>query len=623
MNTKAKSNKRKPAYAALITVLLATSMEAGAETVVNLCVAETSMTMPDGGTVAMWGYGNDAGGVCNATVPGPRITLPVGESLLTINLRNALPAGTEGVSVMIPGLAGTTAPAPVFFTDGQGRQRVSSMAPVTAPGATVQYQFASKPGTYLYQSGTHPAVQVQMGLYGAVTQDAATGAYEGVPYDNEVMMLYSEIDPALHTAVAGGVYGTAAYPSAINYQPKYFLVNGESYTAATPDMPAGAAGQTTLIRFMNAGLESHAPFLTGLSMNIVAESGNAYPYPRRQHSMLLAAGQTRDAVIEAAADGRYPVSDRRLRNGLMRVLAVGPAAPAGSAPVAVDDAAATSEDAAVIISVALNDTDADGAGNINPASVAVVSQPLNGAATGNGDGTVTYTPNANFNGSDIFTYNIRDMENNLSNTATVTITVTPINDSPVAADDGYNATQDTALVVAAPGVQANDSDVDGDGLTALVQSAPANGGVIMNSDGSFTYTPVAGYTGTDSFTYLTSDGVANSNIATVTITVSPAVNSEPVAQDDFGEVLQNVGALANSVTIEVLANDTDADGTLDPGSVTIVTQPRKGTVAVNGDGSVTYTPGLGKRGSDTFGYTVNDNQGATSNIATVRINIIR
>lgn len=626
MKTVAKPIKLKLTYAAVMSVLLAASLEAGAETVVNLCVGEMPMTMPDTTNVTMWGYGTDTGGACTPTVPGPRITLPAGETLLTVNLRNTLPAGSADVSIMIPGLASATPSAPVLantdgtsYPNGAPRMRAISMVPVTAPGATGVYQFntTNKTGTRMYQSGTHPAVQVQMGLYGMATQDAATGAYDGVPYDNEVVLVYSEVDPALHAAVAGGTYGTPTYPSTINYQPKYFLVNGASST--TP-IAAGTAGQKTLIRFMNAGLESHAPMLQGLNMDIVAESGNAYPYARTQYSMLLAAGQTRDAIIEPGIAGDHPISDRRLRVGLESVLSVGAAVPAGSAPVAVADAATTDEDTAVIIDVAGNDTDADL--NLNASSVAIVTQGLNGTASGNGDGTVTYTPNANFNGGDSFTYNIRDDANNVSNTATVTVTVNAINDDPVAADDGYSATQDTALNIAAAGVLGNDSDVDGDALNAVLVAGPANGGLVLNADGSFTYTPNAGFTGSDSFSYMANDGVANSNVATVTIVVDAPVNAAPVAVDDSASVTQNIGTPTNSVIINVIANDTD-DGTIVPGSVVVTTQPRKGTATPNGDGTVTYTPTPGKRGSDAFGYTVQDDQGATSNQATVRINILK
>jgi hypothetical protein len=117
------------------------------------------------------------------------------------------------------------------------------------------------------------------------------------------------------------------------------------------------------------------------------------------------------------------------------------------------------------------------------------------------DGAFTYTPDANFNGTDSFTYLAND-ETLASNVAAVTLTVTPINDAPVAANDSYTTTEDTALTVVAPGILANDTDVDGDALTASVVSPPAHGIVTLNPlDGAFTYTPDASMARTASPTW--------------------------------------------------------------------------------------------------------------------------
>src|SRR5262249_22677152 len=132
-----------------------------------------------------------------------------------------------------------------------------------------------------------------------------------------------------------------------------------------------------------------------------------------------------------------------------------------------------------------------------------------------------------------------------SNVATVTITVTAVNDAPVAGDDSYTTAEDTPLTVAAPGVLANDSDVDSPTLTAIVVSGPAHGSLALNADGSFTYSPFADYNGTDSFTYKANDGQLDSNVATVSLTIT-AVNDAPVAQG---------GTLTT-------AEDTPASGTL-------------------------------------------------------------
>src|SRR4029450_12354263 len=128
----------------------------------------------------------------------------------------------------------------------------------------------------------------------------------------------------------------------------------------------------------------------------------------------------------------------------------------------------------------------------------------------NANGSFTYTPAANFNGTDTFTYHASDGTAQ-SNTATVTITVNPVNDAPVATNDAYTTNEDTPLEVPAPGmlgVLANDNDPDGNPLTATLVGGPAHGTLALNANGSFTYTPAANFNGDDTFTYRASDGTA-------------------------------------------------------------------------------------------------------------------
>ena len=277
----------------------------------HLVAGQTVKLMPDDTSVVMWGYALDPdfGGDGVVTVPGPRLVVPPGDATLTVYLRNTL---AVPVSIMIPGQI--AAMTPVKFTDAQGRQRIRSFTHETAPGATGTYSWSGvRPGTHLYLSGTHSAVQVQMGLYGAATKNAAASeAYVGIGYDREVVLLYSEIDPALHEAVANGTYGTPPMTSTIDYQPKYFLVNGAPYSGTAQPYPVGLPGERTLIRFLNAGLRTHAPMLVGAHMIAVAEDGHAYPYAKEQYSIMLPAGQTKDAVFVPDAAGRYVLFDRGL-----------------------------------------------------------------------------------------------------------------------------------------------------------------------------------------------------------------------------------------------------------------------------------------------------------------------
>ena len=180
-------------------------------------------------------------------------------------------------------------------------------------------------------------------------------------------------------------------------------------------------------------------------------------------------------------------------------------------PDAVDDSATTDEDAPVVIDVLSNDTDVDG----DTLSVVSVSDPAHGSATINEDGTVTYTPDPDFNGVDTFTYTITD-GNGGSDTATVTVTVRPVNDGPDAVDDSATTDEDTSVTIP---VLANDTDPDGDTLSVVSVSDPAHGSVTVNPDGTVTYTPDPDFNGVDTFTYTITDGNGGSDTATVTVTV--------------------------------------------------------------------------------------------------------
>jgi VCBS repeat-containing protein len=194
----------------------------------------------------------------------------------------------------------------------------------------------------------------------------------------------------------------------------------------------------------------------------------------------------------------------------------------------------------------------------------------------------------------------------------VTITINPINDSPVAADDTYATDEDTPLTVTAPGVLANDTDVDSASLAAIWSSGPANGTLALNGDGSFTYSPDADFAGSDSFTYQADDGAAGSNTATVTITVSP-VNDSPQAANDSAAT-----TVDTPVSVDVLANDSDVDSAL---AVSGVTQGSNGTV-VNNTADVTYTPNAGWSGTDTFTYTVSDGSLTATASVTITVNAV-
>jgi VCBS repeat-containing protein len=275
--------------------------------------------------------------------------------------------------------------------------------------------------------------------------------------------------------------------------------------------------------------------------------------------------------------------------------------------VANDDNATTNEDSAVTIDVLANDSDVDG----DALTVDSVTQGSNGTVTNNG-ADVTYTPAANFNGTDNFSYTISDGNGGMD-TANVSMTINPVNDPPTAVDDSYTTDEDTSLNVATPGVLINDSDPENDPLTASLVSDVSNGSLSLNSDGSFSYTPNANFNGTDSFTYTANDGTTDSNTATVTITVN-AVNQTPLAADDSYTIDQDTPL--NVSAPGVLTNDSDPDN--DPITAVLVNSVANGSLTLNADGSFSYTPNAGFSGTDSFTYTVNDGV-SNSNTATVTI----
>ncbi|WBY03783.1 Ig-like domain-containing protein [Ramlibacter tataouinensis] len=276
--------------------------------------------------------------------------------------------------------------------------------------------------------------------------------------------------------------------------------------------------------------------------------------------------------------------------------------PVNDAPVAVGDSYTVAEGGTLTVAVGTgvlaNDTDAEGDG----LSALLVSGPANGTLTLNADGSFSYTHNGSETTSDSFTYKVNDGTVD-GNTVTVSLTVTPVNDAPVAVGDSYTVAEGGTLTVAVgTGVLANDTDAEGDGLSALLVSGPANGTLTLNADGSFSYTHNGSETTSDSFTYKVNDGTVDGNTVTVSLTVTP-VNDAPVAVGDSYTVAEG-GTLTVAVGTGVLANDTDAEG--DGLSALLVSGPANRTLTLNADGSFSYTHNGSETTSDSFTYKVND-----------------
>src|SRR5207302_1900217 len=265
------------------------------------------------------------------------------------------------------------------------------------------------------------------------------------------------------------------------------------------------------------------------------------------------------------------------------------------APVANGQTVTTAEDTAKAI--VLTATDADG----DALTFSIVAGPLHGALSGVAP-NVTYTPAANYNGADSFTFKANDGTVD-SSAATVSLTVTAVNDAPVATAQRVTTEEDTAKAI---GLTA--SDVDGDTLTYAVVTAPAHGtlsGVAPN----LTYTPAAGYNGPDSFTFKANDGTVDSAAATVSLTVVH-VNHAPVADAQAATTAEDTAK-----AIVLTASDIDGDAL----TFSIVAGPAHGALSGTAP-TVTYTPAANYNGPDSFTFKANDGT-LNSNVATVTLTV--
>ena len=378
--------------------------------------------------------------------------------------------------------------------------------------------------------------------------------------------------PAGHEDVAG----IAASPHGNGYW--VATAGGDTFAFGTVPALAGAGAGKKVVDI--------TPTSTGRGYWLVDRDGLVYPRG------------------DAASYGQ--LAPRDLRSGQVTAIVATPFVD--HPPVAVNDSATFDEDTSVDIDVLANDTDEDG----DPLTATLLTTAAHGTVTQNVTGTFHYAPAANYNGTDGFTYTVSD---GVGGTAigTVTLTIRPVNDAPVATDDAFTIDEDTTL---SNSLTANDTDVDGDVLTAHVVSGPAHGSVALGPSGAFTYTPAPNYNGDDVFIYRAFDGLLESANATVRIHINP-VNDAPVSVADTASV--NEDEVLTAPAPGVLANDSDVDG--DPITALLVSRPTHGTLTLGADGSYVYRPAPNYNGTDSFVYRAFDGHLASDD-ATVTITVI-
>ncbi|WP_432471296.1 Ig-like domain-containing protein [Amphritea sp. HPY] len=274
-------------------------------------------------------------------------------------------------------------------------------------------------------------------------------------------------------------------------------------------------------------------------------------------------------------------------------------------PVAANDSTSTEHNTAVSVPVLSNDSDPDG-----DALIISNTSGVNGSAQISGD-NIIFTPNTGYSGTETFSYSISDGKGG-SDTASVSITVAAAsntNQLPVAANDSVSTAHNTSVTIAVLG---NDYDPDGDTLS--INGTSGVNGNAQVSGGNIIFTPSTGFSGTETFSYTVSDGRGGSDSATVYVNVAaaPTTNQAPVAVNDNATMTS-----VTAVTIAVLNNDYDPDG--DAISVVTTSGGNKGTLIVNSDGTLTYTPGRRFKNGDSFSYTISDGEKSAS--ATVNVQL--
>ena len=431
----------------------------------------------------------------------------------------------------------------------------------------------------------------------------------------------AEGDALSSSVVVGPAHGTLLMGAdgGFLYTPAHDFHGADSFTYAAKD--ATASGTATVAITVNSppttvadslNLTEDVPF-TSAATGVLANDSDPDNDPFTADSLLGPGTGT----IVLGTNGAFTYSPNQNFNGIVtftyraddglssseRTTVTLNIQAVNDAPQTTADAYQTDEDIALVVAANAgflsNDTDVDN----DPISGTVVAGPAHGLMQYGADGAFTYTPEQDFHGTDSFVYRASDSSLAESPDTTVVITVNSVSDAPVPTGDNYDLDEGTTLAITAPGVLQNDSDGDGDTLHSAVATPPANGSVVLGTNGSFTYIPDANFHGTDSFSYTANDGSTESSPAVVVLTVH-AINHAPTAADDNYMIEQDTPRDV-PVGLGVLANDSDPDAgaTL---HATVVTGPQHGTLVLADDGHFLYTPDSGYTGPDSFTYEVSD-----------------
>lgn len=524
-----------------------------------------------------------------------------------------------------------------LITDpGTGHQYIGdSVTPVTVTGSPFGTNFFRVDGPNVGGAGVNTiqtdlftlAGRVYTGYIAApMTIDRATYARDAVSGQVDV---FATADPGAVLSISATGLATTAMSHDTPATGKFY--SHLPFTTSVPtnltitnslDTPTPVGHPVTLVDEVNITQATYDPVTQNLTVKAVSRDTVA-PLPTLTVSA-FSAPNTLDSTGTLIKN--LPLNNPALTIPTMNVTVTSSRGGSATAPVSIfssvaapvanNDSATTNAGTLVTINVLANDT---AAGTINPATVTITDQSANGFAVANVNGTVSFTPAAGFSGgSTTFAYTVKDNFGQFSNPATVTVTVNAPPPSPVsAAADTASTTVNTPMIIS---VLANDSTTSGtiDPATVVISTQSINGVAVANLNGTVSFTPANNFIGTTTFAYTVKNSplAATSNAAIVTVTVTgtvpPGANIAPFAANDVASAIVNQARIVN-----VVANDSDADGTINPATVLIVTPPAIGTAVNNLNGTITYTPAAA--GTDSFTYTVKDNLGLVSNVGTVTI----
>ncbi|MDX1947811.1 MAG: Ig-like domain-containing protein, partial [Pirellulaceae bacterium] len=506
--------------------------------------------------------------------------------------------------------------------------------------------FGTDSFTYRATDGLRESNLVTVWLTVNPVNDApAASGFEYILEDNTALTIATpgalwnasdiEGDNLVALLVAGPTYGTLQLDSsgAFTYTPDLDFWGSDQFTFVASDGQANSAPATivlTVVRVDNPpeGSDDYFSLIEDETLDISAPGvleNDDNPDGQTLAAQLVTGPANGTLSLSSSGAFTYEPHENFTGNDSFTYIATNGASssspatvyltisPANDPATTQDDTYSVDEDSTLHVAgigLLANDVDLDG----DVLNVSLLAGPSHGTLSLAADGTFTYLPNPNFSGQDAFTYVASDGIAT-SAAAVVTISVAPINDAPVGQADAYEIAEDGTLVVSAAGVLANDSDVEGTALEALLLASPGHGTVTLLVDGSFVYVPTAGYSGTDSFSYRASDGADQSAEVVVSIFVA-FVNDAPVAINDAYAVDEDATLVVMAPGL--LGNDSDEEGS--PLSVTIVSGPEHGTLELQSDGSFVYVPTANWHGTDEFTYRTFDGFDQ-SEVATVVISV--